>query len=542
MREATTALSATSEQVSRRAAQTVAASTTQDALATWRKEVAKTIEHAELVAIAAAERVAREIAQQARDEAEDIRRTHETADAEKMHAALAAVQATAERVARQTLDPHKAAIDDQSRQFLVSARADLQESVRVTAESAAKPIAETAGRAAAEQLLRVSMAAAREDEAVLRTEIEQSAIAVAEQATREMFHQVNEEAEAARLSAATAADYKLQETLGTVPETAERVARQTLESAKAVIEDASRQVLESARADLEESVRISAESAAKPAAETTARTVAEQLMKISLAAAREDDAALRMDVEQTAIAAAEQATRDMLHQAVNEAGEARRLAEAAADERLQGALATVHPIAESVALQTLESAKAVLEEASRQVLEAARAELNESVRVAAESAAKPAAETAARVAAEAVAVELLTAAHEDEAASRTRVEERAIAVMDRVGRELVKLAFAAATEKPQAKTGEIDYAGSGTGGVAFAQQGDAVRSEDARAALAPPRAAVSIPMEAAIKPTPPQASPAPPPPAWSVRGGLLAWLGGLTLAVAYLLAKSFHLV
>ena len=539
VREATATLSAASEQASRRVAQTVAASATQDALASWRKEVAKTNEHAELVAIAAAERVAREIAQQARDDAEDVRRSNETADAEKMQGALAAVQATAERVARQTLEPHKAAIDDQSRQFLVSARADLQESVRVAAESAAKPVAETAGRAAAEQLLRVSMSAAREDEAVLRTEIEQSAIAVAEQATREMFHQVNEQAEAARLSASTAADFKLQEMLATVPSTAERVALQTIDSAKAVIEDASREVLESARADLVENVRIAAESAAKPAAESTARTVAEQLMRISLAAAREDDAALRMDVEQAAIAAAEHATRGMLEQAGNDAEAARQLAESAADERLNGALATIQPIAESVALQTLQSARAVIEEASRQVLEAARVELNESVRIAAESAAKPAAETAARAAAEAVAVDLLTAAHEDEMASRSRVEERAIAVMDRVGRELVKLAFSAATAKPHAGADQIDYLGGGDAAQAYAQPADAERSADARAALAPPRAAVSAPAETPLRPPPPQAASAPPPPAWSVRAGLLAWLGALTLAVLYLLTKSF---
>ena len=258
-------------------------------------------------------------------------------------------------------------------------------------------------------------------------------------------------------------------------------------------------------------------------------------MRVSLAAAREDDAAMRMEVEQAVVAAAEQATREMLEQAVNAAAVARRSAETAADERLQGALATVHPIAESVALQTLESARAVIEEASRQVLEAARIELNESVRIAAEASARPAAEAAARAAAEAVAVELLAAAHEDEVASRARVEERAVAVMDRVGRELVKLAFSAATEKPQARTGDVDFAGATAGGDGYGRPIDAPRVEDARSALAAPRGPVAAPMEPPMKAPPP---PPPPQPAWSVRGGLLAWLGALTLAVLYLLWRS----
>ena len=104
----------------------------------------------------------------------------------------------------------------------------------------------------------------------------------------------------------------------------------------------------------------------------------------------------------------------------------------------------------------LESAKAAIEEASRQVLESARADLQESARIAAEAAARPAAETAARAVAEQLLQVSLAAAREDEAASRRQLEERAIAVADRVGRELVKLAFDAATAKGQPAAGESE--------------------------------------------------------------------------------------
>ena len=73
-----------------------------------------------------------------------------------------------------------------------------------------------------------------------------------------------EAAEAARKSAAMAADDKLREALATVHATAERVARQTVDSAKSTMEDASRKILEAARAELQDTARIAAETAAKP--------------------------------------------------------------------------------------------------------------------------------------------------------------------------------------------------------------------------------------------------------------------------------------
>jgi hypothetical protein len=54
---------------------------------------------------------------------------------------------------------------------------------------------------------------------------------------------------------------------------------------------------------------------------------------------------------------------------------------------------------------------------------------------------RPVAETAARVATEQVVRVTLAAAREEEAASRSRVEQTTIAVAERVGRELVQLAL-----------------------------------------------------------------------------------------------------
>jgi hypothetical protein len=327
VREATAALSAGSEQVSRRVAQAVASEVMHDALASWRKEVANTNERAELVAITAATGVAREIAQHARDEADVGRRSDESAYDEKLQETLASVQPIAERAARETLQSAKAAMEEASREVLASVRAELQEGVRIAAEAAAKPAAETAARAVSEHLVRVSLAAAREDEALMRSDVAQAATAAAQRAAREIAEQAIREAEVVRQNAAAAADEKLQEKLATVQPTAERAAREALESARAVMEEASRdalesvkaaveeashQVLASARADLQESIRIAAETAARPAAETAGRAVAEQILQVSLAAAREDEAASRRQLEERAIVVAERVGRELV--------------------------------------------------------------------------------------------------------------------------------------------------------------------------------------------------------------------------------------
>ena len=275
--EAIAALSATSEHTVRSVAQTVAASATQDALASWRVELAKTNERAEHVAVPAAEQAARSIAHQAAAEAEAARQVAEKAADEKLREALVSVQSTAARVARETLDSAKTAIEEASRQILDAARADLQESARIAAETAAKPVAEAAA------------------------------------------HRVVAEAEAARQAAEKAADEKLRETLVSVQSTAERVARETFDSAKTAIEEASRQILDAARADLQEGARIAAETAAKPVAESVARAAIEQVVRETLAAAREEEAASRSRVEQTTIAVAERVGRELVQLAFSAA-------------------------------------------------------------------------------------------------------------------------------------------------------------------------------------------------------------------------------
>jgi hypothetical protein len=148
-----------------------------------------------------------------------------------------------------------------------------------------------------------------------------------------------------------------------------------------------------------------------------------------------------------------------------------------------------------------------MEEASRRVLESARADLQESVRIAAEAAARPAAETAARAAAEQLLQVSLAAARADEAASRRELEERAIAVAERVGRDLVKLAFDAATAKRQPAAGD--------GGVSEEKTTDATA------------------MTASATPAQPMRT------AWAATPVLLPWLAAVTLGVLYLLARSY---
>jgi hypothetical protein len=241
-------------------------------------------------------------------------------------------------------------------------------------------------------------------------------------------------------------------------------------------------------------------------------------LRVTLASVTEDAAQLRADVEQTSITMAEQVAREMVQQAVEDAAAERQSAALAAEEKLQHALAGVPATAERVAMESLELARAVMEDASRGVLDSVRVELQDSVRMVAEAAAKPAAEAAARVVAEEVARGALAVAQEEEAASRQRIEESAIAVAEQVGRDLVKLAFEAArTGRPAAKSEEP-----------VGQTYEVARSAVVEAVHIPPPA-----------PAPAPVVPEPRPPAWSSRPVLLPWLVGLTVAVVYLLYRSF---
>jgi len=139
--------------------------------------------------------------------------------------------------------------------------------------------------------------------------------------------------------------------------------------------------------------------------------------------------------------------------------------------------------------------------ASLALLESSRAELQETVRSVAEVASKPAAEAAARAVAEDVMREALKVARDDEVASRQRVEENAIAVAERVGRELVKMACSAS------KVSRLENE--------------------------------SIPGEAVSAPKLVEVAPQVTPPPPSRSAWAMPWLAGLTLAVVYLLYRSF---
>jgi len=193
--------------------------------------------------------------------------------------------------------------------------------------------------------------------------------------------------------------------------------------------------------------------------------------------------------------------RTLVEEANARAAEERAVAATAAEEKLRITLDSAHAAAADVARQTMDAAKASMEEASRAVLESSRAELQETVRSVAEVASKPAAEAAARAVAEEVMREALKVARDDEVASRQRVEENAIAVAERVGRELVKMAFSAS------KVSRLENE--------------------------------SIPGEAVSAPKLVEVAPQVTPPPPSRSAWAMPWLAGLTLAVVYLLYRSF---
>ncbi len=394
------------------------------------------------------------------------------------------------------------------------------ESLSAAAEQTSRSLAHAAASSATEDAL----AAWRDEMARARESTEQAASAAAERTAETALRQVNEHIEAARRLTETIVDEKLLGALSAVSSTAERVARETLDSTRAGIDDASRQALEAARAGLEESARIAAEAAARPVAETAARAVADEIARHSLAAAREHEATLRTELEQRAIAAAEQAAQTVVQQAIDRADAERATTGAIADETLREALATVQATAERVARETLDASKAGIEERSREAVEAAReaidaarSELSDTARIAAEAAAKPVAEAAAREAIEQFARETLAAVIEREAESRRRVEEATIAVAERVGRELVQLAFSAAASNQQAAA-------------------DSARAVAPESALQDAGTADTQRSDAAVETT---STPSSRQSAGSRTWMLLPWLIALTVAVLYLLGRGF---
>jgi hypothetical protein len=274
-------------------------------------------------------------------------------------------------------------------------------------------------------------------------------------------------------------------------------------------------------------------------ARSVAQTVAASATQDALDSWRVELAKTNERAEHLAVPAAEQAVQAIMQRVVTEAEAARQVAEKAADEKLREALVTVQSTAERVARETLDSAKAAIEDASRQILDSARADLQESSRIAAEAAARPVAESAARAAIEQVARETLAAAREEEAASRSRVEQTTIAVAERVGRELVQLAFSAAVAKRQGAAGERIHAMESLQAHGEEPLDEQVNAADAEAA----ESTVETRENSDTEPT--GTTPAPGyrrgaiPTAWTVPRALLPWLTALTLAVLYLLVKSF---
>ena len=84
--------------------------------------------------------------------------------------------------------------------------------------------------------------------------------------------------------------------------TAERVARETMDSARATLEDASRGILDSARAEPRRKRSRHDRGRRQAGGEPRRRTVAEQLVRVTLASVKDDEAALRADVEQSSAA------------------------------------------------------------------------------------------------------------------------------------------------------------------------------------------------------------------------------------------------
>lgn len=311
IRETMASMSAAFEQTARDSAQAAAKRVVADALAALRAELAQAHESARLAAVAAATQAAREAAE----------------------AAMGDMQAIRETV--------RAAVEDaRDARHAVQSAADEARGAREATEGAANDA----------------------------------------RAAREAIQAAADDVQAMRRSDTALLENRLQDTLTGVHATAEQVARSSMASASAALEQTLRDLLESARADIQESAHQAAQAAAQPmaeeaaraaagaaanavaevkahtealantAAETTARTVAEQLLQTMLETARQDQAALRADMERAASAAAEQAALDTVRRSAEAAETARQSvlasAEAAIEARLQKALTSIQDAAE----------------------------------------------------------------------------------------------------------------------------------------------------------------------------------------------------
>ena len=137
--------------------------------------------------------------------------------------------------------------------------------------------------------MRVTLASVKDDEAVLRADVEKSSADVAERVARELVEKANETAAEERHVVAAAAEEDLQATLASAHSAAEEVARQALDAARKRCRRASRGVLESRARNCRRPCGPLPKSASKPAAEAAARAVAEEVMRDALKAAHEDE-------------------------------------------------------------------------------------------------------------------------------------------------------------------------------------------------------------------------------------------------------------
>lgn len=235
VREAMAALSENTTQAARQAAQAVATSILRDAMANWRAEEAKTHERTERTAVAAAERVAQSMTQQALDAAKATRQDDEAEEARLLESArqagreaaeaqlpghLEAVRTASEETVREALASAQAKIDEASRQALLSARPALQDLARETAQAAAL------------RAVRDARAAEKGGEDAARNQVQQLARAVAEQVARETLQKaLAEAAESGRQAAAQQVDGAMQSIRVQVDEEVQRA----VESAREIL-------------------------------------------------------------------------------------------------------------------------------------------------------------------------------------------------------------------------------------------------------------------------------------------------------------------
>ncbi|MES2355890.1 MAG: response regulator [Pseudomonadota bacterium] len=306
---------------------------------------------------------------------------------------------------------------------------------------------------------------------------------------------------------------------------AERIARQTLDTAPSIAENAARQIMESGRLDLQTMVQQVAQSAARVTAEEISRDALQSIQEQTSAAHDSNDTAVLTAAELTSRKVAQEIARAVVADAL-----AVYRAEAKVEEQSEQVIAAAaEQAAQNVVRKSLDAVPGIAENSARQMIDSMRADFLAITESAAESATKRANEAVAQ----AMAEQMATVSEKQVATPNDGIERIAVAAVERVVREMTQEALKdVAGAGRQAATSVVNNAMQTLRALGDEQLRQTVESVTTAAKKIAETSAHERVEAAAQKHKAGSVSLLSP-------KMLFPWLAGLTLVVLYLLFKSF---